>query len=111
MFQKKRVANTLSLFQLMSLYPTKGVRHTLLRKDSVGRRACLRQVRLRGPDNTEQKGHVGRYWCGDCRSYFNALTNTPLEYAKVDIRKWAVRGLPAPDREEGRVQPATVQGA
>ena len=36
---------------------------------------------------TAQK-KVGDYWCGDCRSYFNAFTGTPLERNKVDPRKW-----------------------
>ena len=42
-----------------------------------------------GCDNkvTQQK-KVGRYWCGDCREYFTAWTGTPLEYGKIDIRKW-----------------------
>ena len=36
---------------------------------------------------TEQK-KPGDYWCGHCRSYFNALTGTPLERTKIDLRKW-----------------------
>ncbi len=31
---------------------------------------------------------AGQYWRKDCRKYFTALTNTPLEDANVDIRKW-----------------------
>ncbi len=37
---------------------------------------------------TKNKKVKGRFWCGHCRKYFNALTDTPLEYAKIDIRKW-----------------------
>ena len=37
---------------------------------------------------TPQAKHSGRYWCKSCRSYFTALTGTPLEYTKVDLRKW-----------------------
>jgi len=37
---------------------------------------------------TPQKKYIGRYWCGACRKYFTAFTGTPLEYAKVDVRKW-----------------------
>ena len=36
---------------------------------------------------TSQK-KIGGYWCGDCRAYFNAFTNTPLERNKVDARNW-----------------------
>ena len=32
------------------------------------------------------------YWCGDCRSYFNVFTNTPLERSKLDPRKWLYAG-------------------
>lgn len=35
-----------------------------------------------------QPKHLGRYWCGDCRNYFTCRTDTPLEYGKVDVRKW-----------------------
>ena len=37
---------------------------------------------------TPQKKKPGRYWCGGCREYFTALTGTPLEYTKIDLRKW-----------------------
>ena len=38
---------------------------------------------------TKNKNYKRGYWCGDCRSYFNAFTNTPLEHNKVkDKRKW-----------------------
>ena len=36
---------------------------------------------------TAQK-KTGDYWCGDCRSYFNAFTGTPMERTKIDPRKW-----------------------
>ena len=39
---------------------------------------------------TAQKKFPGRWWCGDCRSYFTALTGTPLEYGKIRMRKWLV---------------------
>lgn len=32
------------------------------------------------------------YWCGECRSYFNVFTNTPLERNKIDPRKWLFAG-------------------
>ncbi len=37
---------------------------------------------------TPQTKFPGRYWCGECRGYFTALTGTPMEYGKVDPRKW-----------------------
>ncbi len=83
----KRHAQTISLFELMEKYPT--------REDVI-----KYFERLRWGDKphctkcgsieklTPQKKKPGRYWCGSCRSYFNALTGTPFEYGKVDLRKW-----------------------
>lgn len=84
---KKRVATTLSLFNIMQAYPT--------REDAIryferirwgGHTVCTKC----GCDSkiTAQAKHPGRYWCGECRGYFTALTGTPLEYGKVDPRKW-----------------------
>ena len=44
-----------------------------------------------GKTITPQK-RAGRYWCGLCRQYFTALTNTPLEGARVGLRKWLFAG-------------------
>ena len=87
MANKKRIANTLSLFQLMEMYPTREHAICYFEKLRWGDKpvcvkcGCFTRI-------TAQKKHVGRYWCGDCRNYFTALTATPLEYAKVDMRKW-----------------------
>ena len=35
-----------------------------------------------------QKKRPGRYWCRRCMGYFTALTGTPMEYTKIDLRKW-----------------------
>ncbi len=38
---------------------------------------------------TKQKNYKKGYWCGDCRGYFNAFTETPLEHNRVrDARMW-----------------------
>ena len=37
---------------------------------------------------TEQAKYPGRYWCKAHRGYFTALTDTPLEYVKMGLRKW-----------------------
>jgi len=83
----KRIAKTLSLFAIMGQYPT--------REDAIRYFECVRWgdspvCTKCGCDSkvTAQKKHPGRYWCGDCRSYFTALTGTPMEYGKVDPRKW-----------------------
>ena len=85
-YQMKTRATTLSLFQLMQLYPTveSAVRY-------------FEQVRWNGQPVCTKCNHaekitaqekVGTYWCGMCRSYFTVFTNTPLERNKVDARKW-----------------------
>ena len=85
--RKKRIATTLSLFHLMEMFPTKLSAVRYFESLRWGSQAVC--VKCGGADKiTAQKKVVGRYWCGDCRSYFNALTDTPLEYAKVDMRKW-----------------------
>ena len=38
----------------------------------------------------QKRKKKGSYWCGDCRNYFNAFTDTPLEYAKVKPQQWIV---------------------
>ncbi len=38
---------------------------------------------------TKQTNYKRGYWCGVCREYFTAFTNTPLEHSRVrDVRKW-----------------------
>ena len=35
-----------------------------------------------------QKKRPDQYWCRQCIGYFTALTGTPMEYTKIDLRKW-----------------------
>ncbi len=83
----KRKANTLSLFDLMQHYPTKQSAVEYLERIRWGDKPyctkCVGDSKIKA-----QAKHPGRYWCGECRSYFTAWTGTPLEDAKVDPRKW-----------------------
>lgn len=85
---EKRIAHTLSLFDLMSQYPSEadGIRY--FERIRWGKTPCC--VRCGATDRiTAQKKKLGDYWCGHCRQYFTARTNTPLERSKVnDFRKW-----------------------
>lgn len=86
----KRKAKTLSLFNLMELYPTKESAIKYFKKTIwQGKKVCSKC----GCDSKikPQKDGVN-YWCGDCRSYFNVFTNTPLERNKIDPRKWLFAG-------------------
>ena len=85
---KKRIANTLSLFQLQELFPTieSAIRYFehIRWNDSPVCSKCEQANKI-----TAQK-KVGTYWCGVCRAYFTVFTNTPLERNKVDARKWLI---------------------
>ncbi len=83
----KRKADTLSLFDLTQRYPTKQSVIDYLERIRWGDTPHC--TKCGGTDRIKaQAKHPGRYWCGDCRSYFTAWTGTPLEDAKVDPRKW-----------------------
>ena len=82
-----RKVKTVSLFELMEQYPTETDAIKYFEHIRWGDKPCC--VRCGVTDKiTPQKKPIGRYWCGYCREYFNARTNTPLEYGKVDLRKW-----------------------
>ena len=84
---KKRHVKTISLFELMEKYPTQedAIKYfeTLRWGDEPCCTKCGSMEKI-----TPQAKHPGRYWCKSCRSYFTALTGTPLEYTKIDLRKW-----------------------
>lgn len=86
----KTRAKTLSLFSLMELYPTKqsAIKYfeKTLWKNQVVCSKCGCDSKIK-----PQKDDFN-YWCGDCRSYFNVFTNTPLERNKIDPRKWLFAG-------------------
>ena len=86
----KKKVKTLSLFNLMELYPTKESAIKYFQKtiwnDKVACSKC-------GFDNKiKQQKDEFNYWCGSCRGYFNVFTNTPLERNKIDPRKWLFAG-------------------
>ena len=63
----KRKATTLSLFELMTAYPTEADAVRYLERITWGDDpACTRC----GVEKiTPQREHLGRYWCGGCRHY------------------------------------------
>lgn len=85
--KKKRHVKTISLFRLMEKYPTKEEAIRYFEHLRWGDKPhCVKCGNTEGL--TEQTKYPGRYWCKSCRGYFTALTDTPLEYTKVDLRKW-----------------------
>lgn len=88
---QRRTPKILSWLDVQERFPTKehAIRY-LERRRWGDKPVCVRC----GCDGkiTPQKKHPGRYWCGDCRSYFTARTGTPFEYSKVDVRKWIYAG-------------------
>lgn len=83
---KKRVAKTLSLFDLMKKFRTEKSAIKYFENLRWGDTPCC--VRCGSTDKLTKQKKAGRYWCGHCRKYFNAWTNTPLEYSKVHMQKW-----------------------
>ena len=83
----KRTANTIGLFRLMRLYPTVESAISYFEKCRWGeaKNACSR---CGGIGKITPQKQRGKYWCGHCRKYFTALTNTPLEWTQLDLRKW-----------------------
>ena len=83
----KRKANTIGILELIEKYPTDDKAREYFEELRWGKEpicvrcGCFEKI-------TKQKKHPGRYWCGDCRSYFTAFTDTPFEYAKVSPRLW-----------------------
>ncbi len=84
---KKQRVKTISLFELMEKYPTQ---EDAIKYFETLRWGCKPNCTKCGCGEkiTAQKKKAGRYWCGSCREYFTALTGTPLEYTKIDLRKW-----------------------
>ncbi len=84
----QRIAKTISLFGLMRQFPDKASALAYFERIRWGDgdkdcTKCGKADRV-----TPNKKFPGRYWCGHCRGHFNALTNTPLEYGKIDLTKW-----------------------
>lgn len=84
----KRKAKTIGIVELMEKYPTEHKARKYFEEIRWGkgkpvcvRCGCFEKI-------TPQKKHPGRYWCGDCRKYFTAFTNTPFESSKVKPRQW-----------------------
>ena len=83
---KKKKAKVPSLYEVMETYKTKEDAIRYFEKMSWGDKPVCVKCGCSGKITPQKK--FGDYWCGDCRSYFNAFTNTPLERNKVDPRKW-----------------------
>ncbi len=84
----KRLAKTLSLFDLMKQYPTELDAMRYIERMRWGDTLCC--TRCGATDKiTEREDKLANYWCGYCRKYFNAKTGTPLEHNRIrDQRVW-----------------------
>ena len=83
---KKRIATTLSLFQLSAMFPT--VESAVRYFEGLRWHGSPVCTKCEKTDKITAQQKVGTYWCGMCREYFTVFTNTPLERNKVDARKW-----------------------
>ena len=84
--KSKNKAVVLSLYEIMDRYKTKKDAILYFEKMRWGDEPVCVKCGCTGRITAQKK--AGDYWCGDCRSYFNAFTGTPLERNKVDPRKW-----------------------
>ena len=83
----KQKAKTVGVFELNGKYPTEDKARKYFERLRWGKKPTC--VRCGHSDRiTPQKKPSGQFWCGGCRKYFNAFTNTPIERAKVKPRKW-----------------------
>ena len=82
----KRIATTLSLFQLSELFPT--VESAVRYFEQIRWNGSPVCTKCEKADKITAQKKVGTYWCGSCRAYFTVFTNTPLERNKIDARKW-----------------------
>ena len=79
-------AKTLSLFELMQSFQAELDAVKYFERIRWGSEAVC--VRCGSGDRITAQKKAGEYWCGHCRQYFNARTNTPIERGKVELRKW-----------------------
>ena len=85
---KKKHAKTMSLFDLMQQFLTEEDAIKYFEENRWGDEPVCQKCGCTGRI-TKQKNYRKGYWCGDCRSFFNAFTGTPLEHNRVrDQRKW-----------------------
>ncbi|MCY3727959.1 MAG: IS1595 family transposase [Nitrospira sp.] len=82
----KRIATTLSLFQLTQLFPT--IESAIRYFEGIRWQGTPVCTKCDSTDKITAQKKVGTYWCGSCRAYFTVFTNTPLERNKIDARKW-----------------------
>ncbi len=84
----RRNAKTISLFHLTEQYKTEQDAVRYFEQLRWGDKPVCVKCGCSGRI-TKQKNYKKGYWCGDCREYFTAFTNTPLEHSRVkDARKW-----------------------
>ena len=77
----KRTAKTLSLFDLTQMYPTEESAVQHFEQMRWGESPVSVKCGCNGKI-TKQKNYKKGYWWGDCRGYFTAFTNTPLEHSR-----------------------------
>ncbi len=84
----KKHANTLGFVEVVQKYPTDEDAIKYFEQLRWGDEPYCTKCGCTGRI-TKQKNYRKGYWCGDCRSFFNCFTNTPLEHNRVrGQQKW-----------------------
>lgn len=84
----KKLAETMSFVEVIQKYPTDEDAIKYFEELRWGDEPFCTKCGCTGRI-TKQKNYRKGYWCGDCRSFFNCFTNTPLEHNRVrGQQKW-----------------------
>ncbi len=86
---KKRVANTISIIELLDKFTSEDKAVEWL--EGVlwgGTPTCAHCGSIEGIGTARSKAYT--YWCGDCRKHFTVKTGTIMHASKLPMRKWVV---------------------
>ena len=86
---KKRRAETISIMQLLELFPNEDVAVEWFENERwEGQSVC---PHCGGVENiSKQKNQKYRYWHKDCRKHFTVKTHSIMHASKIEVRKWLV---------------------
>lgn len=85
----KRIAETISIVELLDMFPTEEKAVEWLEDLRWGGEpicphcGCFERISV-------AKSKKFTYWCGDCRKHFTVKVGMVMESSKIPLRKWAV---------------------
>lgn len=86
---KKRIAQTISIMEVMRMFPTERKAVRWLERSRWGNEKVC--PHCGGTENiSAAKSKSFTYWHKDCRKHFTVKTGTCMHSSKIDTRKWVV---------------------